>query len=192
MLDYVAYPGLRLPDRAGRGPGRWASPSSAARSGRSAGCSPTDRRMIFLGTLQLGDERACLRYGHDRERDMIGLVERIARRRWRLVFPYPPFRIPARRDRARPRPEGRNECSKAARRRAAACSPPSSAAPAHGRSARRPGPRRHAFADDLYRDLHANPELSMQETRSAAKLAAEARGSASTSPPASARPASSR
>jgi hippurate hydrolase len=27
----------------------------------------------------------------------------------------------------------------------------------------------------LYRDLHANPELSMQETRSAAKLAAEAR-----------------
>ena len=27
----------------------------------------------------------------------------------------------------------------------------------------------------LYRDLHANPELSMQETRTAAKLAAEAR-----------------
>lgn len=28
---------------------------------------------------------------------------------------------------------------------------------------------------DIYRDLHANPELSMQETRSAAKLAAEAK-----------------
>lgn len=28
---------------------------------------------------------------------------------------------------------------------------------------------------DIYRDLHANPELSMQETRSAARLAAEAR-----------------
>jgi hippurate hydrolase len=28
---------------------------------------------------------------------------------------------------------------------------------------------------DIYRDFHANPELSMQETRSAAKLAAEAR-----------------
>ena len=27
----------------------------------------------------------------------------------------------------------------------------------------------------LYRDLHANPELSMQEVRSPAKLAAEAR-----------------
>ena len=27
----------------------------------------------------------------------------------------------------------------------------------------------------LYRDLHANPELSMQETRSAARMAAEAR-----------------
>jgi amidohydrolase len=42
-------------------------------------------------------------------------------------------------------------------------------------------PLRDAVAKDmpslltLYRDLHANPELSMQETRSAAKLAAEAK-----------------
>ena len=44
----------------------------------------------------------------------------------------------------------------------------------------------------LYRDLHANPELSMQEVRSPAKLAAEMRSSASPSPRRSARPASSR
>lgn len=48
-------------------------------------------RMIFLGTLQLGDEQSALRYGHDRDRDMAGLVERVGERRWRLVFPYPAF-----------------------------------------------------------------------------------------------------
>jgi hypothetical protein len=51
----------------------------------------TDRRQIFLGTLQLGDEQGTLRYGHDRQRDMVGLVERIGERRWRLAFPYPAF-----------------------------------------------------------------------------------------------------
>ena len=51
----------------------------------------SDRRMVFLGTLQLGDERGTLRYGHDRQRDMIGLLERIGERRWRLAFPYPAF-----------------------------------------------------------------------------------------------------
>lgn len=48
-------------------------------------------RLVFLGTLQLGDEQGALRYGHDRDRDMAGLVERIGERRWRLVFPYPAF-----------------------------------------------------------------------------------------------------
>jgi hypothetical protein len=49
------------------------------------------RRMIFLGTLQLGDEALAYRYGYDRERDMIGLLERIGDHRWRLVFPAPHF-----------------------------------------------------------------------------------------------------
>ncbi|HEX2762408.1 MAG TPA: DUF4893 domain-containing protein [Allosphingosinicella sp.] len=48
-------------------------------------------RLVLLGTLQLGDEQGTLRYGHDRDRDMAGLVERIGDRRWRLVFPYPAF-----------------------------------------------------------------------------------------------------
>jgi hypothetical protein len=50
-----------------------------------------DRVAIFLGTLQLGDERAALRYGNDRERDMAGRLERIGERRWRLLFPRPHF-----------------------------------------------------------------------------------------------------
>jgi uncharacterized protein DUF4893 len=51
----------------------------------------TARRMIFLGTLQLGDESLAYRYGRDRERDMIGLLERIGEHRWRLVLPAPQF-----------------------------------------------------------------------------------------------------
>lgn len=51
----------------------------------------SDRRQVFLGTLQLGDERGIIDYGVDRERDMAGLVERIGPERWRLVLPYPAF-----------------------------------------------------------------------------------------------------
>ncbi len=50
-----------------------------------------DRRQVFLGTLQLGDERGIIDYGVDGERDMAGLVERIAPESWRLVLPYPAF-----------------------------------------------------------------------------------------------------
>lgn len=49
------------------------------------------RRMVFLGTLQLGDERQSHRYGTDMERDLAGIWERIGERRWRLAFPYPHF-----------------------------------------------------------------------------------------------------
>ena len=51
----------------------------------------SDARAIFLGTLVLGDETAPLRYGQDSNRDMIGYVERIGEKRWRLVLPYPRF-----------------------------------------------------------------------------------------------------
>ncbi|MEA3061694.1 MAG: hypothetical protein QOJ94_1475 [Sphingomonadales bacterium] len=51
----------------------------------------TPRRLMFLGTLQLGDEKGILRYGHDKERDVAGLLQRIGERRWRLVLPKPHF-----------------------------------------------------------------------------------------------------
>ena len=47
--------------------------------------------MIFLGTLQLGDEALAYRYSRDRERDMIGQFERVGDNRWRLVLPFPHF-----------------------------------------------------------------------------------------------------
>lgn len=90
LLDYVAYPAFDCRVRAEDGLMSFAKLSG---SQRPLGMFLPDnsRRMIFLGTLQLGDERRALEYGRDRERDMAGVVERIGAGRWRLVFPYPHF-----------------------------------------------------------------------------------------------------
>lgn len=89
-LDYVAYPRFdcRIAARAGA-----MDFVKLTGSQRPVGrlFPDSDRRMVFLGTLQLGDEQGTLRYGHDRQRDMIGLLERVGERRWRLAFPYPAF-----------------------------------------------------------------------------------------------------
>ncbi|MBB6424820.1 DUF4893 domain-containing protein [Sphingopyxis sp. JAI128] len=49
------------------------------------------KRQVFLGTLELGDEKIAVNYGSDRLRDMAGLVERIGDNRWRLVLPAPAY-----------------------------------------------------------------------------------------------------
>jgi hypothetical protein len=46
-------------------------------------------RLIFLGSLALGDEQQPVAYGEDPKRDMAGVLERIAPFRWRLVIPWP-------------------------------------------------------------------------------------------------------
>lgn len=46
-------------------------------------------RLIFLGSLALGDETTPLAYGDDPRRNMAGVLERIAPFRWRLVIPWP-------------------------------------------------------------------------------------------------------
>jgi len=46
-------------------------------------------RMVFLGSLALGDEKEPLAYGDDPERDTAGVFERIGPFRWRLVLPWP-------------------------------------------------------------------------------------------------------
>ncbi len=48
-------------------------------------------RMIFLGTMVLGDERRALEYGRDSGRDMAGAFERVGAARWRLILPRPRF-----------------------------------------------------------------------------------------------------
>jgi hypothetical protein len=90
LLDYVAYPAFRCTIGPGEGTREFAKLTGSQRPvGRLF--PDTDRRMVFLGTLQLGDEQGILRYGHDDDRSMAGLLERVGDRRWRLVFPYPHF-----------------------------------------------------------------------------------------------------
>jgi hypothetical protein len=88
--DYVEYPIFRC--RIAQADGRLRF-TRLTGSQRPAGNIFPDngRRMIFLGTLLLGDETRALRYGRDEERDMIGIMERIGERRWRLVFPRPHY-----------------------------------------------------------------------------------------------------
>jgi hypothetical protein len=47
------------------------------------------RRLVFLGSLALGNEDQPLAYGEDPKRDMAGVLERIGAFRWRLVIPWP-------------------------------------------------------------------------------------------------------
>jgi hypothetical protein len=88
--DYAVYPNLRC-----RVAGSEGGLSLAVLTGpqRSFGRLFPDstRRLVFLGTLQLGDEQGLIRYGADETRDMTGLVERIGERRWRLALPAPHF-----------------------------------------------------------------------------------------------------
>jgi hypothetical protein len=90
LLDYIAYPAFACRIGAGEAVRDFVKLTGSQRPvGRLF--AENDRRMIFLGTLQLGDEQGMLRYGHDIDRDMAGFLERIGERRWRLVFPSPRF-----------------------------------------------------------------------------------------------------
>ncbi len=46
-------------------------------------------RLVFLGSLALGNEDQPLAYGDDPKRNMAGVLERIGAFRWRLVIPWP-------------------------------------------------------------------------------------------------------
>jgi hypothetical protein len=91
LLDYVAYPGFEC--RVGAAANGALRFEKVGGSQRPAGrlLADSDRRMIFLGSLVLGDEQRPLDYGHDRERDLAGILERIGDTRWRIAFPRPAF-----------------------------------------------------------------------------------------------------
>jgi hypothetical protein len=46
-------------------------------------------RSIFLGTMILGDEQKPIAYGRDVDRDMVGIIQRIDQRQWRMLIPDP-------------------------------------------------------------------------------------------------------
>ena len=87
-LTYVAYPVFRCRISVENGVMRFTKLTGSQRPiGRLF--NDNDRRLIFLGTMQLGDETRAYGYGLDRERDLAGVLERVGDGRWRLVFPYP-------------------------------------------------------------------------------------------------------
>jgi hypothetical protein len=46
-------------------------------------------RLIFLGSIALGEKERNKPYGEDASRDMAGVVERVGPMRWRLALPFP-------------------------------------------------------------------------------------------------------
>lgn len=90
LLDFIAYPffACRV-----TGSGDGVELMKDTGSQRPAGRLYRDHaRVIFLGGLSLGDGEAGPRpYGVDAERDLVGVVERIGERRWRLVLPWPRY-----------------------------------------------------------------------------------------------------
>src|SRR5690606_20523521 len=118
-------------------------------------------------------------YGSDRMRDMAGLVERVGDNRWRLVLPAPAYEslldvielVPA------GWRENRQDTNRGKMMRilwtgAAALA---LAAPAAAQTLRGEVETQMPSLMAIYKDLHAHPELSFMEVRSAGILAAEAR-----------------
>ncbi|MBA4752913.1 MAG: DUF4893 domain-containing protein [Sphingopyxis sp.] len=89
-LSYIAYGWFRCRVASEQG---LSSLTKITGSQRPVGLIFPDnlKRQIFLGTLELGDEKMAVNYGSDRMRDMAGLIERIGDNRWRLVLPAPAY-----------------------------------------------------------------------------------------------------
>ena len=90
MLHYIAYPSFQCRIRPEE---KMLSFAKLSGSQRPIGLlfPHSENRMVFLGTLQLGDEQRALQYGTDQERDMAAFLERVGEGRWRLAFPSPHF-----------------------------------------------------------------------------------------------------
>lgn len=89
-LAHVAYPYFRC--RVGPGD-RLQSFEKLTGSQRQVGALYPDvaARRIFLGSLALGTEQRALRYGADEDRDLIGVLQSVGERRWRILFPSPRY-----------------------------------------------------------------------------------------------------
>jgi hypothetical protein len=88
-LGYVAYPafGCRIENEGGI-----ASFRKLTGSQRPVGVILGGKqRLVFIGTLALGDEPRALDYGRDPDRDMIGAIEGLGDGRWRMILPYPHY-----------------------------------------------------------------------------------------------------
>ncbi len=88
-LAYVAYPWFACSVELGGGGDLILSKTTGSQRTRGLLYPDTDRRLVYVGAQAWGDEAHFPRYGQDRERDQIGLLERIGDQRWRLALPWP-------------------------------------------------------------------------------------------------------
>jgi len=90
MTDYVVYPAYPC-EITGEGEVMGFAKSKGMQRPIGLFFPADERRMIFLGTMMLGDETRPMEYGRDSSRDMAGAFERIGAQRWRLILPWPRF-----------------------------------------------------------------------------------------------------
>lgn len=90
LLDYIAYPAF--PCVVGHD-GSLQRLDKVGGSQRHVGILYANDaiRLVFLGTLALGDETRAMQYGQDETRDVAGYLERIGPSQWRLIMPYPSY-----------------------------------------------------------------------------------------------------
>jgi hypothetical protein len=90
-LDFIAYPAFRCRVSAGRDGLMHFTKLTGSQRPVGRLFPEHEHRQMFLGTMQLSDERQILSYGRDTQRNMAGIVERVGARQWRILFPYPHF-----------------------------------------------------------------------------------------------------
>jgi len=86
--EYIAYPAHRCQVRPSGGVSRLVELNGLQKpSGRLYQDGPS--RVVFLGTMILGDEVKPIAYGRDSDRDIVGVVQRVEPKRWRMIMPQP-------------------------------------------------------------------------------------------------------
>lgn len=89
-LAYVAYPFFRCTIELTPGGDLVLTKATGSQRSRGLLYPDTDRRLVFIGAQAWGSgETGYPAYGEKRERDQIGVFERIGPERWRLVIPWP-------------------------------------------------------------------------------------------------------
>ncbi|HYC99117.1 DUF4893 domain-containing protein [Brevundimonas sp.] len=89
-LGYVAYPWFRCMVELTPGGDLILTKATGSQRSRGLLYPDTDRRLVFIGAQAWGSgETGYPTYGQTRERDQIGVFERIGPERWRLVIPWP-------------------------------------------------------------------------------------------------------
>ena len=88
-LAYVAYPFFACSVELTPGGDLILTKTTGSQRTRGLLYPDSDRRLVYVGAQAWGDEADFPDYGRNRERDQVGVLERIGDQRWRLVLPWP-------------------------------------------------------------------------------------------------------